>query len=43
MGAMEYGCWYLRSHMMLSGQIENWNVVVDLAKLGVTEVPKKDL
>ena len=29
--------------MLLPGQVENWNVFVDIAKLGVTEVPKKDL
>mmetsp|Transcript_13917 Transcript_13917/g.26089 ORF Transcript_13917/g.26089 Transcript_13917/m.26089 type:complete len:453 (+) Transcript_13917:86-1444(+) len=34
---------YMRTHMLLPGQVENWVVIVDLCKIGLTAIPRSEL
>jgi len=31
---------YIIQHMLLPGQVENWNVIMDLDKMSTKQVPK---
>ena len=39
MEAMTYFLVYVIEKLMLPGQIENWNYVIDFNHMGVTELP----
>lgn len=30
---------YLRKHLLIPGQVENWIILMDLDKLGLNEIP----
>ena len=32
---------YIRANLFLPGQVENWNILIDLDNLGLTSVPYK--
>ena len=38
-GSVTYMLTYVLDHMMLPGQVENWNLLVDVAKVGLTVLP----
>ena len=41
--AITFTIFYLTTFMHIPGQIENWNLIIDFAKLGITKVPKDDM
>jgi hypothetical protein len=34
---------YIKKHMILPGQIEQWVVITNMSKLSVTELPTKEI